>query len=622
MLHKGFYLKVLRIIGPNLPPAEVTFEKGLNVISGASNTGKSYIFECINYVLGGEKQPKSITEAAGYVELRLQINTYDGKEFTLAREFNGSKIRFNEVNIDKYDSQSSQEINARKGSLNTDISWFLLDLVGLDGRKLRKDKYNAKKELSFRDLVKFCMIDEQQIISPEAPIYSGQFTTRTVEESLFNLILSGTDDESLAQLEDPKIYRQKIIGKLDFIEYSISRKRKELEGLKKYVGNLEDEQINYKIDEFTTLINDSYKLVLDEEKKRQEIWDSMEKTRVEIGHMEELEKRFNLLDMHYNSDLDRLEFINEGSQYLGQVEEKECPICGKLMGKEIFDKVFEYDNKIISTSLNSEVKKIQIKQADLKDTIKELVTQKEALNDIFKGKALQFNKIDTEIQNKLRPLIAINRTNLEKFLDLREKKSKISITDDEIRSLNSDMDFYKAELSKKEKVALKRAIATDYYILLQEEIGKVLADWKTGYSSVYFEKETNDLKLDGKLRSEFGKGFRALIRAAFMVGLLKYCLGSDKFHPFFLILDSPLTAYQKKDNKEEALSEDIENAFFKSLADYCNSKDLQIIVLENKEPSKILQKHIKYYHFSGNPAFGRYGFYPIIENQGKLKQSQ
>lgn len=610
-MHKGFYLKTLQVTGPGRPSAEINFDKGLNVISGASNTGKSYIFQCINYLLGGETPPKHISESEGYYELKLQINTYDNKEFTLSREFNGNKIRFSETSIDNFDSRDAKEINLRSKGVNEGISEFLLTLVGLNGRKLRKDRFNAKKNLSFRDLIKFCMVDEQQIISLDPPIYSGQYTTKTTEESLFKLILSGTDDESLAELEDPKIYKSKIQGKLEFIKDSIDKKNKDLEKLRIEVGNLEDDQINYKIDEFTTIINDSYKLVLDEENKRQRMWDEMEVVRKEIGHIEELEKRFNLLSAHYSSDLDRLDFINEGKQYLDQINEKECPVCGKIM-----DKGLKYDKSTLLVSLDSEVKKIQEKQSDLKETLNDLSSQKKGLSADFKEKMISFMEVDKEIKEKLRPTIDINQTNLQRFLDLRSKKSNIAVLESDIHSLIGDKDFFYAELKKKEKVADKRTIAGNYYLLLQDEINKVLTDWKLGFNSIYYDKENNDIRLNSKLRSEFGKGYRAIIRSAFMVGLINYCLKNDKFHPFFLVLDSPLTTFKAKDIEknapEEKIPEDIEGEFFRSLAKDCASRELQILVLENKDPKEILRENINLLHFSGNSGVGRYGFYPKV----------
>ncbi|ENI4023168.1 AAA family ATPase [Pseudomonas aeruginosa] len=50
----GFHLCFLGFFGPNKEPACVSFGAGLNVIYGASNTGKSFIVEAIDFMLGGK----------------------------------------------------------------------------------------------------------------------------------------------------------------------------------------------------------------------------------------------------------------------------------------------------------------------------------------------------------------------------------------------------------------------------------------------------------------------------------------------------------------------------------------------------------------------------------------
>jgi hypothetical protein len=42
-------LRELRLTGASVPPASVRFDLGANVVSGVSDTGKSYMFHCIDY---------------------------------------------------------------------------------------------------------------------------------------------------------------------------------------------------------------------------------------------------------------------------------------------------------------------------------------------------------------------------------------------------------------------------------------------------------------------------------------------------------------------------------------------------------------------------------------------
>ncbi len=57
-------LRFLQISGPDVSPATVDFQAGLNVINGPSNTGKSYILRMIDYMLGARDAPEPILEQA------------------------------------------------------------------------------------------------------------------------------------------------------------------------------------------------------------------------------------------------------------------------------------------------------------------------------------------------------------------------------------------------------------------------------------------------------------------------------------------------------------------------------------------------------------------------------
>lgn len=51
MMKSKFFLKRLVLGGNNKKNAILNFEEGLNVIAGASDTGKSFAFDCINLSL-------------------------------------------------------------------------------------------------------------------------------------------------------------------------------------------------------------------------------------------------------------------------------------------------------------------------------------------------------------------------------------------------------------------------------------------------------------------------------------------------------------------------------------------------------------------------------------------
>ena len=71
----GFIIEKLILIGKTVEPAVLNFKKGLNVIHGPSDTGKTYAYQCIEYILGKSKITKVIPEANDYEFGYLQIKT-------------------------------------------------------------------------------------------------------------------------------------------------------------------------------------------------------------------------------------------------------------------------------------------------------------------------------------------------------------------------------------------------------------------------------------------------------------------------------------------------------------------------------------------------------------------
>ena len=165
----GFYIKKLKVVGIGKEDAEVIFEKGLNVIHGPSNTGKSYIFQCIEYALGASKI-KDIPESKGYSKLYLEIRQFDDDSpTTILRFLNSNDIFYYNCSIENIEDYQSQKLKSKhEASSEDNISKFLLKKIGINDNKfLVKNKNGEKKTLGFRAIANLSLISETDIISEE-----------------------------------------------------------------------------------------------------------------------------------------------------------------------------------------------------------------------------------------------------------------------------------------------------------------------------------------------------------------------------------------------------------------------------------------------------------------------
>lgn len=95
----------VRVAGEKVPRADVAFNPGLNLIVGASDTGKTYICTLVDYFLGAGTPPEDIPESLPYHLAFLGLKLPGGAEKTVLRGFKDDRVRlydapWNPVNVD------------------------------------------------------------------------------------------------------------------------------------------------------------------------------------------------------------------------------------------------------------------------------------------------------------------------------------------------------------------------------------------------------------------------------------------------------------------------------------------------------------------------------------------
>lgn len=82
-------LRIRKILlrGNSVQDAYVDFYKGANILAGESDTGKSYLVSCLDYILGAEKL-KKLKEATDYTHLYVEFENDEGV-LTLKRGLEG-----------------------------------------------------------------------------------------------------------------------------------------------------------------------------------------------------------------------------------------------------------------------------------------------------------------------------------------------------------------------------------------------------------------------------------------------------------------------------------------------------------------------------------------------------
>jgi len=170
MAFKPLQLRFIRFLGPEKEPADYTFTSGLNILWGASDTGKTFLALAIDFMLGAGSL-KDIPERVGYDRVLLGITTADGKDYTLQRSVDaGSFKRFDGLLTDPpADKKPDKALSAVHTTKNyNNLSHWLLQQIGLDKRDiLWSTASGEKRSLGFRALAHLCVIPYPKITKSE-----------------------------------------------------------------------------------------------------------------------------------------------------------------------------------------------------------------------------------------------------------------------------------------------------------------------------------------------------------------------------------------------------------------------------------------------------------------------
>jgi hypothetical protein len=401
----GFFIETLTLKGPAKRDAQLTFGDGLNVVSGASDTGKSYALSCIDYAFGASSPPSPIPEAAGYDAVALSIIIRKTKErFLFERGLTGG-----EVKLTKFTAQGAligeTIISARHSPTDPNtLSGILLSLSDLYGKQIRTNKRGSRRNISFRDVAYLAVVDEERIIARHPPQLSANRVQNTAQSETFRLLVSGEESGVVHSLP-PVQQAVGIEAKLELIGSMLT----EAEARFSSTG-VNREEVD---SELALLESDRIRAMAEYERARLEIA-SLEASLAEQAQAMRqaqsrqqvvggLAMRFTLLDEHYRADTERLRAIEESGKLLEALPSKQCPVCGAAPEQHNPNEQYRPDE--IEVSARAEAVKIGELRRDLAKVLVELEVENSELGERTENAKQELARIQTTVENELMPRV-------------------------------------------------------------------------------------------------------------------------------------------------------------------------------------------------------------------------
>ncbi|ARN19644.1 hypothetical protein [Piscinibacter gummiphilus] len=586
--------------GPGKPDARVDFRDPAMLVRGASDTGKSYIRDCLWYLLGGDKLPKKIPEASGYDLLTLTLETDEGT-FEVRRAHAGGDSGLIKLH-EREDALPQRDVH------DEDISDFLVRHAGASGKQLLRSR-SKRGGVTSGDLRHWFLLSQPTMISEDAT--AGPVANATQRVAAFHMLLTGTDDSAIELVKTSKEL-DRLSGQILGVEEALRRVRADLPN-DQTKADVADalERVDVALGAMTRHYDaraNSLKSVREDVLSKNEELKAAERDR---NHCLSMIERFNLLDAKYKSDSERLGATWEGVAMFQALEEVPCPLCGTSADAQVDPRQLRQGAQDgYRKALKAEVEKIVILRQGLAVA---LARERDRANRMGQTVAtLRENLTELETTERAR----VNETRYEFSGDPKSLAVRRSALSEQLAKFDEEAQLVTehtrlATAKKQKKIPLSRnvgAAAND----VAAHAKRYLHAWGfTSIQSVLLDADACDLILDGRARLDFGAGKRSIFLTALTIAVMEHAVGKGHPHLGFVVVDSPLKSYadpKSKEQRDVAVST-VTDRFYAWLAEWRGPG--QVVILENqeiKDDSKVLLQPLEF--IGDGDDEGRRGFYP------------
>lgn len=604
----------LTFLGTDVPPATVEFGPAVTLVRGPSDTGKSFIVDAIDFMLGASSL-KEIPEREPYSTVLLGIQLPNGEAVTLARAASGGRFAVYYADVRQGPLGVPDDTLAAKHNPAsvTNVSRYLLAAIGLDGRKVRRNAQNATDTLSFRNVAHLSVVDETQIQAEIPPGLTGSYVTKTKEMSVLKLFLQNEDDSNLVEVESRSELSKLSNAKVDVVD----RLLRDIEA--QLSDRPEATELRDQLARLNSTIDGNSRSVAQLIERRAGITRSLQERQrqysgfeTEWGDTTALRNRFLILSDRYSSDLARLETVRETGTLLGYFSAGTCAFCGAEPENQHKNTECEGDSTSFGAAVEEQARRTRALARDLAATINDVDDRRRELRSL----ATQTRAAQEELRSELSTIeqsLSIDNTELNELLRVRRDLERSLGLYEQIENLEK-MKRVVVDESAADTAVAAASISLRTQREFSAELAARLEAW--GFpnpSDVRYDAREQDVVAGDQLRSAHGKGVRAILHAAFSLSLAKYCADREVPHPGFVVLDTPVLTYRPPDQDPDAEGEPPRHVIDGFYHDIQRQSTCQVIVMENTNPSDPLDDETVDIVFTAR-EFGRYGFFPTGED--------
>lgn len=590
-----FYIKKISLLTGTNVISTLDLEPGLNIIYGESNTGKSLIVDCIDYMFGATEHRFDAKLQIKQITMILDV---DGKNLTMRREIDSNDFEVSS-SVDYIESDTYKAGNAKKC-----INAVWLRLMGIEDEvKIIQTLTGKPQRLTLRTFYHTLLIDEQRVQAISSVLASGiGFNKKVGVPVLSSLLYFATGNNYLPEKagKDKKTKSERKDAVKKFVDRSMSklaeRKVSELQNFSEETPAQLQKKVDFVIDEIGAVEG-----ALEEATNRsRNIADKIIAIDDQISESRVLRNRNTSLLSQYESDIKRLTFIADGDIHSDSIMKLDhCPFCNGELPKD-------KEESCIDAAI-AEVKKNEAQIKDLQSVQDAISSEMEELNETRLSLMAERRQVDSMIRGELRPQIIQLRSHLANYtMALNQYKAK------EMIEAFSDVLVGELKVTEEEESAtLQINIPGKFDDAFHDKLERILKELLEvcnyqRFAGVRFDTDDYDVVVNGHLKKSQGKGFRAFLNTILAIAV-QICLDEfNLYKPQMLVVDSPILSLKEKEDHigEEHTSDTMKSGLFKYLLQHQDTR--QTIIIENDIP-ELDYETAHLIEFTKDEQRGRYG---------------
>jgi hypothetical protein len=623
----------------------VNLNPGVNIIYGDADTGKSSILELISYLLGAKKLNtyEEIESSVKYAVLEIKLNNilYCIKRdiFTPSRAIEVYSSGYEEIDSltpDKYHPTlkgSDESVPA--------FSDFLLESLRLPQLKTKQapsKKDSAMVRFSFRDLFKYCYVDQDDLGSKkflDGGNYPVEVKNAQTFKYIFNLLdeqISSVEEEisrltSVKKQESHSLHTvSKFLTDCGFekskdIEEQIALATAEIGGIEEHLADVrsrlsaDNEVYRALKDNYTELS----RLVSEEESNVEAIYKHMQ--------------RYIRLKNDYRNDIEKFNAAKQSKEIIGKdsVPITRCPLCDSEMDTEELRSKFKIND---SESINHELNSLRRRVRELDSFISEQRETMSALEDklsaLLKEKEDAKRYLDDNSKEFISPYIterdgfvsqlATLKQRTEELQSRKKLREQYNRIQQRIVELQNNINELSEQLDTlKENAPSESDVIYDLGSKLRSYMESIHIKNPVGIK--IHEKKYMPIVRDTDYRELNSGGLRTITSIGYLCSIMSMAVNNDINIPPFLMIDTvgkylgktKESYLEDTDDTEDSSEAVADPSKYKNIYEYLidlneqlenSGKISQFILVDNDVPPEITKEYSAFViaHFSTSGA--------------------